>query len=347
VLLGLTDLREQAIWGWHRHTTDGTFENVCVLPEGTEDAIYVVVKRTINGATKRYVERFTPRAFTDVEDVALMDASLSYDGWAAVGTRTVTLTGGVTWDQTEQVTATASSGIFAASNIGDAIVLLVGGALVRCVIEGYTSSTVVTVRADRPVPVAMQAVAIGNGSGEWALAVASVSGLSHLEGKSVTVLADGFVAASPNNIDANGVLTYPETIVTGGEIAFTRAYAVIHVGLPYVADFVPLERDAIDQTVRDHESLQGKCAIRVKDSRGIWIGPADKPTTALPLKGLQQYKARDLEGYDDPPALITRRIEVSFDARWDKEDEFGPFLIRQVDPLPLSILSIAPIGYGA
>jgi hypothetical protein len=46
VLLGLTYLREQDIWGWHRHDTDGAVENVCVVPEGTEDAVYLVVKRT-------------------------------------------------------------------------------------------------------------------------------------------------------------------------------------------------------------------------------------------------------------------------------------------------------------
>jgi hypothetical protein len=66
VMLGLTYLREQAVWGWHRHDTDGVIENVCVIPEGAEDAVYCVVRRTIGGATVRYVERMASRYFTDV-----------------------------------------------------------------------------------------------------------------------------------------------------------------------------------------------------------------------------------------------------------------------------------------
>jgi hypothetical protein len=65
-LLGLTYLTDHEVWGWHHHDTDGTYEDVCVVPEGKIDATYVVVKRTINGVTKRYIERFAARDFTDI-----------------------------------------------------------------------------------------------------------------------------------------------------------------------------------------------------------------------------------------------------------------------------------------
>lgn len=56
---------------WHRHDTlHGLFERVCVLPETTEDAVYVVVKRTINNVAVRYIERLAAR-----EDVTI---ALSY-----------------------------------------------------------------------------------------------------------------------------------------------------------------------------------------------------------------------------------------------------------------------------
>src|SRR5690606_2976178 len=69
-LLSCTYLREQEVLGWARHDTgDGdAFEDVCVIPEGDEDACYVVVRRTINGATKRYVERFATRRLTDIRE---------------------------------------------------------------------------------------------------------------------------------------------------------------------------------------------------------------------------------------------------------------------------------------
>jgi hypothetical protein len=74
-LLGLTYIRNQKIVGWHRHDTNGSFESVCVVPEGTEDALYVSVKRTIDGRTVRYIERMQTRFITDdeVSQSAILD----------------------------------------------------------------------------------------------------------------------------------------------------------------------------------------------------------------------------------------------------------------------------------
>lgn len=44
--------------GWMLVTTPGTVEDVFVMPGGIEDKVYYVVNRTINGATKRYLERW-------------------------------------------------------------------------------------------------------------------------------------------------------------------------------------------------------------------------------------------------------------------------------------------------
>lgn len=44
--------------GWYRVRTDGIIEDVVVLPGTTEDAVYYTVKRTINGSTVRYFERW-------------------------------------------------------------------------------------------------------------------------------------------------------------------------------------------------------------------------------------------------------------------------------------------------
>ena len=81
-LLGLTYVPEQQIGAWHQHDTDGLFESVCVVAEGSEDVLYAVIKRTINGATKRYVERMRPRASTLV-DAFHVDAGLTYNGTPA------------------------------------------------------------------------------------------------------------------------------------------------------------------------------------------------------------------------------------------------------------------------
>lgn len=60
VLLGMSYDALSSIVAWHRHTTQGLFESVCVIPGTYGDEVWFVVKRTVNGATKRFVERFRP-----------------------------------------------------------------------------------------------------------------------------------------------------------------------------------------------------------------------------------------------------------------------------------------------
>lgn len=87
-MLGLTYIPEQQVGAWHKHDTDGLFESVCSITEGNEDAIYVIVRRTINGSTARYVERMASRYFAILEDAFFVDCGLTYDGAA-----TTTITG--------------------------------------------------------------------------------------------------------------------------------------------------------------------------------------------------------------------------------------------------------------
>lgn len=44
----------QAFW---RIVTDGNFESITVMPGGVEDSVYACVSRTVNGVTKRYLEK--------------------------------------------------------------------------------------------------------------------------------------------------------------------------------------------------------------------------------------------------------------------------------------------------
>jgi hypothetical protein len=82
VLLGMTYVPEQQVYGWHQHTTDGVFESVCVISEGSEDTLYAVVRRQIGGVDYRYIERLQSRIFTDQADAFYVDSGLTYDGAA-------------------------------------------------------------------------------------------------------------------------------------------------------------------------------------------------------------------------------------------------------------------------
>lgn len=68
---------------WAPIETDGTFEDVSVIREGTRDVPYFIVKRTVNGVDKRYVERLAERDFATIEDAFFVDSGRTYSGSAA------------------------------------------------------------------------------------------------------------------------------------------------------------------------------------------------------------------------------------------------------------------------
>lgn len=69
-LIGMTYERDQQVVGWHRHTTQGEFESVAIVYGEAGDEIWLAVKRVVNGAPRRYIERFRPdaREVFDAED---------------------------------------------------------------------------------------------------------------------------------------------------------------------------------------------------------------------------------------------------------------------------------------
>lgn len=96
-LLGLTYRREEEVVAWHKHVLGGAFssgqavvESIATLPTDTgEDSLFMIVKRTIDSVTKRYVEKLKPFDFGSVSTAAhFVDSGLSYSG-----SSTTTLTG--------------------------------------------------------------------------------------------------------------------------------------------------------------------------------------------------------------------------------------------------------------
>jgi len=111
-MLGLTYQKEHQVFGWHHHDTQGTFESVAVIPENDLDAVYVIVKRTVNGATKRYVERMKPRDWLVAEDAFIVDSGLTYDGAPA------TIISGLDHLEGMQVVALADGNVVLVDDMG-------------------------------------------------------------------------------------------------------------------------------------------------------------------------------------------------------------------------------------
>lgn len=60
VLLGMSYDSLSSVVAWHRHDTQGFFESVSVIPGEFGDEVWFIVRRVINGVTKRFIERFRP-----------------------------------------------------------------------------------------------------------------------------------------------------------------------------------------------------------------------------------------------------------------------------------------------
>jgi len=88
LLVGITYERSQRVLGWHAHTIGGTDTEVRSVAETSDDdqgydQLWMVVKRTINGQTRRYIEFFDEPFYTDtkLEDASFLDSSIPiYDG---------------------------------------------------------------------------------------------------------------------------------------------------------------------------------------------------------------------------------------------------------------------------
>lgn len=147
-------------------------------------------------------------------------------------------------------------------------------------------------------------------------AVSTVSGLTWLEGQTVSILADGAVHTSQ--------------VVTGGAVTLDAPASKVTIGLPITADLETLPLAAEAQAFAQGRP-KNVCAVWLKvfKSSGIKVGPTfDK---------LTEYKQRTVEDYGSPPALVTDEIEVRVSPRWSTG---GTVCVRQDQPLPLEVAAM-------
>ena len=236
-LMGLTYVPEQQIGAWHQHDTDGVFESCAVVAEGSEDILYCVIKRNVNGVDVRYVERMASRQFVDPADAFFVDAGVTYSG-----------------------------------------------------------APITTIS----------------------------SGLAHLEGKTVNILADGAV--------------HPQLVVTGGAITLEQSASKIQVGLPITADLktLPVAAGIDNGFAQGRYKNVNKAWLRVFRSSGIFIGPDEN--------NLVEAKQRTTESYGSAPALKSEEIPILLNPAWA---DSGQVFVRQSDPLPLTVASLTlEVSFG-
>lgn len=356
-LLGLTYMLEHEIWGWHPHDTDperglDKFEDVCVVPEGGEDAVYLTVFRGANGTTRRYLERFSTRQFTDQRDACFLDSSLRYDGTNTNPANTLRITRRIFqeefgWTADGLFDLTSNAALFDAGDIGSQYILYWpatgpnspedGPYELKCTVELYSSPTGVAVRVNKDVPLILRETYVAT----WAHAVKSVSGLDHLNYTNVNVMADGnpiyndFYYSGPRDVSR----AVGQFNITEGQLTLPYHAVKIVVGLPIFAQIETLEIDTVEgEPIITQKKQVGDLAMHLLGSRGLWVGTNEGKKWEL--------KTRRTPGinYGENTPAITGVEEINIQQGWHKS---GSVVIRQVDPLPTTILSvIAPFQVG-
>ena len=241
-LLGFTYQREQQVTAWHRHIFGGSFssgnavcESVEVLPtDNSEYQVWVIIKRTINGATKRYVEYLHNLDFDETDDTSFnyLDSQLAYNGSATT----------------------------------------------------------------------------------------TISGLDHLEGQTVSVLADG--------------ATHPNKTVSSGAITLDRSSTKVKVGLPYVSllQTMRIDAGADNGTSQSKTKRIYEITARLYESIGIEIGPDLDNMERIPFRS-------SANPMDSGVNVFTGDKEIEFRGNYETD---GFIVVRQTQPLPLTILSLYP-----
>lgn len=241
-LIGMTYERDQDVIGWHRHILGGTFnggdsvvESVACIPtpDGTADETWLIVKRDIDGTTRRFIEYITTKFnATTTTNAFFVDCGLTYDSTPAT----------------------------------------------------------------------------------------TITGLDHLEGETVSILADG----------AN----HPDRTVSGGSITLNRLASVVHVGFSYDSNVQTLniEAGAADGTSQGKTKRIHRVSIRLHKTLGLKFGPNADSLDAMTFRTSSDHT-------NSPPALFTGDKSINWNGYYETE---GSMYFRQDQPLPFTLLGLFP-----
>jgi hypothetical protein len=146
----------------------------------------------------------------------------------------------------------------------------------------------------------------------------TISGLDHLNGKAVSVLADGAVL----NFSA----------VSGGSITLPVAASVVHIGLPYTMDIqlLPLSIEGAEAGGQGTIKAIDYAYIRVNRSGPFAAGPSFDDMTDVPI--------RTDEPYGSPPRLQSRTLDIFINPSLDQDAQL---CLRSDDPTPFTASSVA------
>jgi hypothetical protein len=310
--------------GWARHVVGGQsdaadssaiVESVAVIPspDATHDDIWLVVKRRINGRTVRFIEYLTKffETIDEQQDAFFVDAGLTYDAPVTISNAT----------KANPVVVTANTHGF--SN-GDKILIrdvmgmddLNGNTyLVAAAATNSFSLTSLT-------GVNIDGTSFGTyvSGGTVRKMVSTISGLNHLEGETISILADGAVL--------------PDQTVSKGKVTLTNPSATVQLGYGYAskAQLPRLDAGAADGTAIGKTRRIHRVGFMLHRSLGLKFGMSFDDLDTVTFRTSADPMTR-------APALFSGIISEEIEADYDFENQV---CWQQDQPLPSLILAVAP-----
>jgi len=318
----MTYVREHEIWGWSTSSTLGKYEGVSAVPEVDHDGVYFLIRRTINGVTRLFVERTEVNFNNRIEDMVYVDAALTFreelpfTNLTRLDENTLEFTiAGHGFTVGEQLALELYRIDENAREIVDRDYRVEISSIVGDVLQG----TLVR-RGDLVEP-----TLVGT-AGRALLCVNQISGFDHLYGlDELWVLADGKVLKDLQ-VDNTGQITLPFHACR------------IHAGIPYEAAIETLDLDAERQTGGYSYRAVNDIVVRVRNTRGLWCGSSASPRELVLLE------SRDQEPYYEANSPLDGPYEIPAHAAWELTCGVR---IESRDPLPSNILNIVPdLVYG-
>ena len=149
-------------------------------------------------------------------------------------------------------------------------------------------------------------------------ATTTITGLNHLEGETVQILADG--------------ATHPDKTVSGGAITLDRSASKVHVGYSYnsIIKTLRFEGGAEDGTSQGKIKRIHGITVRFLDTVGAEVGPDEDTLDRIPFRD----SSMDM---DDAVPMFDGDKEISYPARYDND---ARVMVRQNQPLPMTVLAI-------
>ena len=249
-LATLTREVDQEMQAWSKQTTAGTYTSIAIIPSQSAnyDEAWVIVERWIGGNQRKYVEFFEDIEIPDQQyDCLYLHSALTYNAYEATSTSSVTISLSAS---SGSVTLTSSSAYFKGTHVNKRLRAIdeSGDTIGEGTITATASTTSIT------LSITTTFNALSYSAGRWGISVVSVTGLDHLDARTVGILADGLTESLTRTVASS-------TVTMGSN------YFVIHVGLSYDQILFTLPKEAGAQRGTAQGKLQRFNEIALKVNR--------------------------------------------------------------------------------